>query len=434
MMNATLRRPVVGAACRRGVGAGRGRGPGAARHASRARRPSRRVRWGAAAAGWLLLAWGAGGAAQEAELLPGELPLELGRELLDRARAPRVREIMAAVQDPAHRPLVLVRLFGDDNNHYAPAFSGDGTALAFLRSDLDAHTCKLLTMAALHQRVPDVLYSDFLSYEHMPCWNLTPRRLLVFASNNEEDREENLHLTDLHGPPRRVTTGAGIKVLPSLIVRGGQAQLLYRGGNEVLHLRFPADGGGTPESKSWEQAEEARLAPSGRDAAVVRAAPDGGQRLYLRDLQTNDELLLHAPENQLIRNPVWSPDGRRLAYFARPRAERRWQLWQVGRGGEPAPQRLAEGVRVQEDFRHVTPAWSPAGDKVWFFADAGEQGYYPVQWVAVADGKRGQVDYPKQFTTAMDLAANPDAHRPMLAFVAVRQHALDVFVMVLNHY
>jgi Tol biopolymer transport system component len=181
------------------------------------------------------------------------------------------------------------------------------------------------------------------------------------------------------------------------------------------------------------EGQEAQLAYDGRYLALVRSRGQD-QTLHARDPKTRREILLCDTPGQLIRNATWSPDGKWIAYLSRPHEQLQWELWVCRLSSDPTPTRLVEAVRVDEDFRHVGPAWSPDGDKLWFLRAEGNQGYYPIQWISRDGHRQGTIEYPRGVTTALDLAVGPDARRPALAFSAVRQHAVDVFVLLLNHY
>lgn len=372
---------------------------------------------------------------QDPMRVPGELPLEFGRDLVGASRLPTISEIEQAVRDPMIRPVVLFRLHADQNNHYAPAWSSDGRALTCLRADLDNQTCKVLVLPQLHQKTPITIYEDSVTFEHMPCWSTSGQRQLAFSSNRGDDRQENIHLWNVNGQTRTLTSGTGTKVLPQLTTLARQRHLLFRRVDQFELVTFDDDADDTGTTKELGAADEMRIAPSGDVVAVIRSAAtqDRGKELLLRTLSTQREVRLIPASGRLLRNPTWSPDGRWLALWSRPLDGRDWELWTVGGTGEPAASRIAVGVRVQEDFRHVGPAWSADSKRIWFTLSRGEQSYYPLNWVTPDGMGHGQVEYDRSLTTALDLTASPNTESTALSFVAVAQRPLDVYVMLLNH-
>ena len=373
--------------------------------------------------------------AQDADLLPGELRITLGRELIGATRLPTLREIEKAVREPDVQPVAVFRLHGDRHNHYAPAWSEDGRSLVALRADIDARTCKIVLFADLHQPEPLTLYDDTASYEHMPSWNAGLASRLAFSSNRAGDQQEQIHLWEPSAVPLAVTTGPGSKVFPQLRMTGGQSHVLFRRVDQFELLPLTADRTGTPRGQGLGEADEMRFAPNGEKIAVIRSTSGEGssQELLLRERMTPREVRLVAEPGRLLRSPRWSPDGRWLAFWSRAKEGRDWELWTVNVAQDQPAGRRATGVRVQEDFRHVGPAWSMDSQRVWFTAAQAEQSHYPLQWLSPDGSRRGQVEYARSLTTAIDVSSCPSSPSPALSFSAVERRSLELFVMLLNH-
>jgi len=367
-------------------------------------------------------------------LLPGEQPITLGRPLVGASRLPTLQEIEQSVRQAEVRPLVLFRLHGDRHNHYAPAWSADGRSLVCLRADIDERTCKVLIYPALSQEQPAALYDESLTYEHMPAWSSGSRSLLAFSSNRGDDREENIHVWEPGAEPRAVTNGPGSKVLPQLLTDSGVPQLLFRRVNEFELLTIQA-AGPAASPRSLGSADEMRLSPNGDSVAVISAVDvqSRGQMLSVRNLTTQRNLRLISEPGRLLRNPVWSPDGRWIALWSRGTDSLEWELWSAGADGQSAPRKLRDGVRVQEDFRHVGPAWSPDARRIWFTLSRGDQSYYPLHWTSPDGSAQAHLDYDRSLTTTLDLTCCPHPEAAALSFVAVAERSLDVYVMLLNH-
>lgn len=381
--------------------------------------------------------WLAGTArAQESDLLPGELPVKPGREMPGGGRLPTIREVIAASRDPQPRVLTAFRLHGDSNNHYAPSWSRDGRRLSFLRNDLALRTCKILLLNELRQRTPQTLYDSDLSFDHMNRWSEGESRYLAFASNNAADRAEGIHWANTSESPPRfapLVQGKGVAAFPSLHVGAGRGHLVYRRDDELHSLRFSLADPSRPETVRLGRGYEAVLSPDAASMAVVRGSGDGGgQQLLLQDVATGTDRLLHDGPKRILRNPTWSPDRAWLAFYAQVRGERSWELWVAATKGEPAARKLASDVRVEEGFLHVSPAWSADAARLWFVSTQGENGYHPLLWLGVREGQ-GKADYPRLMTTATNVAVCPDPGRPLIAFVAAGDPAIDLYLMLMSH-
>ncbi|MCA8996823.1 MAG: PD40 domain-containing protein [Planctomycetaceae bacterium] len=366
------------------------------------------------------------------ELLPGELPVEWGRELITPQEPPTVSDVIAAVREEAPKALAVIRLHADLNNHYAPHFSPDGQSLVFLRSDIEGSICKLVTFPRLSDERATVLYEDFLSYDHMPAWSRGTPTLLAFSSNNADDLQENIHLWTLSGEPVPLTSQRDSNVLPDLRRTESGTELLYRHEGELREVRFDPAQVVPSNGETLGQGTEASYSPDGAHIAIIRDG-GGGHQLFLHDRQTARESPLSTPSGHYLRNPVWSPDGQGLACFSRPASEQSWSLRVlVPKSGEPSAV-VVDGVRVQEDFRHLGPSWGPDSRKLWYVSTTGEGGYYPLRWTNADGAQSGRVDLPEYLLTASDVHCSPSLEQNAVAFVAVENRSLDVYVAILNH-
>ncbi|MCA9067398.1 MAG: PD40 domain-containing protein, partial [Planctomycetaceae bacterium] len=380
--------------------------------------------------------------AQEPELMVGELPVSLGRTIVGSQRLPTIQEVIASTRKTTVEPLALVEFYADDSSHHAPKWSGDGKSLVCLRADLTRRSCKVLLFQSLNQATPDILYGDSASYDHMALWNHGGGKNVVFSSNNQPDKNENIHLLSLSPTsedllPRRLTDTTGVNTLPSLQIQGTEGTLTYRHDEELRLFKFNARQTDKPtQDLPLGEGKEVTVSPDGKQLAFVQSNPQSplGEMVVLKDEATRlKPVTVFSEPECLVRNPTWSPDGKKIAVFVRPRTQVNWQLWTVSTTGNPSPVQVANAVRVQEDFPHVTPAWSPDGQSLWYLNDRGSQGYYPLQSVTL-DGKQSHVDYDNSITTAMDLTVCPDPNRAAIAFTGVKQYAQNVYILVLNHY
>lgn len=371
--------------------------------------------------------------AQGGDLLPGELAVDWGRTIVAPGAAPTVTDIIAAVRAPQPEAVAILRLHADLQNHYCPMFSNDASSLVFLRSDLDAAACKLGVFRNTFDLKATILFEEFFSFDHMPAWSSGRPALLAFSSNNSEDLQENIHLWDRQGPPRKLTSERESNVLPNLVRRNGTYELIYRHQGELRKVPLMGESldPGTPETLG--AGLEATFAPTGEKIAVIREGALTGNQLLLHDPSTGQESVLVPATGRLLRNPTWSPDGKLIAYFARPTSKQVWSLEVVQAAVGSRHKPLVEGVRVHEDFRHFGPSWGPESRKLWHVDTNSQSGYYPIRWIDAESGTKGAIQIPQTLLTAADVHCSRDPGHAAVAFVAVQERALDVYVMILNH-
>ena len=155
-------------------------------------------------------------------------------------------------------------------------------------------------------------------------------------------------------------------------------------------------------------------------------------RLVIREMWGTREKLLHLATSAVIRNPRFSPDGRLIAFHSRPITDNRWGLWVVPVNGSAKARRLAENIRVSEDFRHVGPAWSPHSTGLWCFAGTNAQAHYPLEFLSVTGENKTAVEYPMGITSASEASMNPSPDHGVLLFAGHTSKPRDIFALVLS--
>ncbi|MEO2034926.1 MAG: hypothetical protein ABGZ35_22835 [Planctomycetaceae bacterium] len=371
------------------------------------------------------------------QMLPGELPVSLGRELTGTEQAPSLTEIIQASRRPGPAVVAVIRLHHDTNNHYAPAWSPRGDKLLFLRSNLELQNSKIVCLPSLRSTQPVTIYEDTFTYEHMPRWSYGKDSRVLFATTNTDSGEEAIHVASVPGETVSLTNPAQSTVFPSMWQGDDSARFVCRQNKSLITasgrmISLPLAG---DDLESLGDGEEAVLSPDGRFLAVVRQSDVSvGHILVRRQTATGSEVTIWSPSGRFMRNPVWSPDGQRLAFYSRDLTGSNWEIWALSVDDPTSLFRVAEGVRVQEDFRHVGPTWSGDSARLWHFT--GKEGIagvsHPLNWTLFTEKLTGQLEYPTSLTIATDVRASPSSDSPALAFVAVQDRALDVFVVLLN--
>jgi hypothetical protein len=272
---------------------------------------------------------------------------------------------------------------------------------------------------------------------------------------------ENLHLASLVGQvqPKRVTSGPGVKSNPALWTEGNLGRLFFSAAGKLESLALDLDR--LAEAKAGPpvgQGTEASWSPDGHSVVWTErsqvSATQSNFALKLRDVVNQTDTRLFALPGMMLRNPACSPDGRHIAFYARPLLQPSWRLYVIPaprrlgfaeRAGDPAGGELpaatasntatlvAQDVRVEEHFQNVGPSWDPRGDRLWFFSRAEEQEYYPLRWTMLDGARRGEVGYPRKLTTGLDVAVNPNMNLRTIAFCAIENLSQDVIVLVLSH-
>ena len=139
--------------------------------------------------------------------------------------------------------------------------------------------------------------------------------------------------------------------------------LLERGGGPPRQLTQLADPDGFDGSAAWS--------PDGRTIAFSRVAPvaEGSAEwrssveLLDLDAESSRRLVIDGLPSARVRDPAWHPDGARIAFVeAMPRAGRGGRLWIVDRDGGRATPLSREGTAV------YAPAFSPDGRRIAYFA------------------------------------------------------------------
>jgi Tol biopolymer transport system component len=145
------------------------------------------------------------------------------------------------------------------------------------------------------------------------------------------------------------------------------------GSDEQVITRF-AGGGREPHSSQWS--------PDGTLIAVTllntTAKPEGASAIHLFDAQGN-HLRRITPLRLNAGNPDWSPNGRRIVFNSSFEGQGKVELYTVRAGGGGLRR-----VRRERKSFSFDPVWSPDGTRIAFV----HGGRTPHIWTVEADGTK----------------------------------------------
>lgn len=155
---------------------------------------------------------------------------------------------------------------------------------------------------------------------------------------------------------------------------------LAGGGDRAVPIRL--DGELTQAMPQWvnvgQQLSNAAISPTG-----VRAAFEGRGEILTVPAKKGDPRNLTRSPGTMDRIPAWSPDGQTVAYFTD--AGGQYQLALQDQDGLSAPRLIDLGGG---DNFYYSPAWSPDGKFIGYANSRGE-----IWMIEVASGERTQVDH-----------------------------------------
>jgi len=277
--------------------------------------------------------------------------------------------LLAAAGGEAPRPfsaadLLAVRTVSD------PQISPDGAWVAYVvaTSDLeeDRSASDLWMVSFDGMRTVQLTYTEEES-ESSPRWSPDDRYLAFLAARGGEDAKEQVWLLDrAGGEARRLTDLPGGVVDFSWSPDGRRLALVASDPDpEEAGEAEPGEG----KAEAPEGAKEKTPSPIVIDRYQFKEDVTGYLRhlrdhLYLVDVESGEAELL-TPGDYDEHSPVWSPDGRQIAFASKregdPDRNENWDLFRIDARPGAVAVRLTSRENAEGSPDWGAPAWSPDG-------------------------------------------------------------------------
>jgi serine/threonine-protein kinase len=312
------------------------------------------------------------------------------------------------VPDAGGAPQPLTRVEKGENNHDWPAFLPGGKAVLFNTGNSAADLQVAVQSLATGQRR-----------------NLVGGTRPRYAASGHLIYAQGTTLMAVPFDPQRLE----IKGTPVPVVEGVEYSAAFANSqysvSETGSLAYISGGSQANQRRMvWVNrngAEQPLSAPP-QPYEIVRVSPDGrrvavelGEQLWLYDL-ARDTLTRFTFEGTRNQNPVWTPDGKRIAFFSNKEviANLFWQLAD-GSGGL---ERLSTSQHVQ-----IPKSWSPDGQLL-SFDELNPKTQYDI-WVLQMSGHKAQPFLQTPFNEG-GATFSPDGH--WLAYVSNESGRPEVYV------
>ena len=232
----------------------------------------------------------------------------------------------------------IARITNDDFNHRQPAWSPDGTQVAYSSDQgLVAGRRAIWLMAAPGSDMsmrPRKLSSGAGQDVH-PKW-LRDGSGLVFNRIHADGKQADVYVLTLDGLERKIDLGAGLNTYASMDKTN--RRLVFRGTTMETGTTGPvensdiftanADGSGKrrltddPAFDGWPA-----ISPDGTTIAFASRGGSGKFRLFLMPIDGGDAREVAAPAGYNYTQPAWDRDGKSLIVY-------RWNADSAGEAGQ----------------------------------------------------------------------------------------------------
>ena len=193
------------------------------------------------------------------------------------------------------------------------------------------------------------------TFEQVHCLSIQKGGQYILAVAEEPWAEWDIYLFNLHKPRatrKNLTKGRFDWIDGADISKNGDVAFGYEGGlylikSRELIKREPA----VEKILDWEWADAVEWAPNGQQIVFSHR-----NDLYLFDIVTKEVFQIKEGAD----NPVFSPNGKQIAFSAS--VIRKGQLWTTGLAVTSLrPNADVNMLRVRKDYLYLNPVWSPDG-------------------------------------------------------------------------
>jgi Tol biopolymer transport system component/DNA-binding winged helix-turn-helix (wHTH) protein len=272
---------------------------------------------------------------------------------------------------------------GEQDLDIEPAFSPDGSTVAFVRSNVGGMVSELYVVPTSGGEVRRLTF-DQRTIWSLPAW-MPDGKEIVFASSRSGSFSL-WRIAAAGGTPQPVAGGSVNAECPAISLKGHQLayqQAIY----QTDILRFTLKG------KNLQQGKPLPVIEAKGGNVRPQFSPDGKKIAFQSDQSGYDEIWICDSDGSNCSSltslrgvagaPRWSPDGRYIAFEYHPHSYTDVYVAEIG-GGQP---RL---VSTFPDADNGGPSWSRDGQWLYFYSDR-EHGRFQIYKTRVSGGPPIQV-------------------------------------------
>jgi Tol biopolymer transport system component/predicted Ser/Thr protein kinase len=297
-------------------------------------------------------------------------------------------------------------------DHFDPAWSPDGTRICYA-------SIEGLWIVPVSEGRPSILINDGLAAE--PRWSSNGRFIYYSSYRGGGVARAVWRISAKGGIPERVTTGTGQENHPD-ITRDGRL-LCYASAQMSFETSLlDRAKGKTTVLSALESDCMASVAPD--NSRIVFPSNRGGPSTTLWIMALDRKMLPSVPyeltgQPGVASHPVFSPDGRWIAYYQIMGGIRKL-MTVAAHGGQP--NQITHGLSQDTD-----PAWSPDGSLIAFVSE--DRGNAQLAVAQVKDGN--MVGSPRWMTTGNVLPFCPSwsPNGETIAFLGSKNKQSDVWIV-----